>query len=224
MKDKAGTFLESARKIGDIDPERFAEDLVKEVSSRLRVDAALCGLELRPFLVGAPESALRDSALLLASYAQLGLVPANGIGFAYDAIKQIASLDHLQLPLERHPWDAQPDDPETLEDTAPEHLSPVACDAHLVLLASLCRLALLPNGGLHGGGPHPVSAGRLAAAGGVTPAAVRLLVSRGRLRRWRRGVVDQRLYVHPEDARVWLEARGPKKLVKNSFYGRMGLP
>lgn len=211
------TIHNSGRSLLDIRPLSFAEELVEEMAGRLAADAELCAFELRPFIevtlmeVGKTESKLRNSAHLLASYARSGIAPTQGIGLVHDAIKDLASLDHLQLPLERHPWDGQPDDPETLADTAPDHLSPTARDAHLVLLAALCRLSLRPNGGLHGGGPHPVPAARLAAAGGVTAAAVRLLVSRGKLRRWRRGVTDQRLYIHPEDAKEWLDRRSLRR-------------
>jgi hypothetical protein len=169
-------------RLRDLDPEALAEQAHRHVVERLEILSFGVGYFSEPSTV--PRSLVREAVAALATYARGGATPADARG----ALLHLAAVGLIPASL----------DPEEPASDASEAVLGV----HLVVLAVLAREALR-------GGQAP-TATQLAALGSVSSAAIRQHLGSGELRRWRAGPArgDRRAYVHPEDARRWLAARG----------------
>ena len=169
-------------KLQDIDPKTLADDVHNMIVDRASRLAFEVGYELRE-AIGVSNARL--TVHQLAHYARTGEPPEYRRELVHEYLVSLVGVDLIP--------DLDPDD-------EPEASNEVEQAVHLVVLAVLARERLADE--------EPVPSAWLAALGGVTPSNIRYLLGRGELRRWRRGVEDdRRAYVHPDDAKRWIEGR-----------------
>ena len=173
-------------RLRDLDPAVLAEQAHEHCLGRLTGLAFALGYDLHEGGAGVSEA--RHAVHQLAHYARTGVPPEGRAELVHEYLISLIPLDLL-------PPSGDPEEP---DPTAPEAVQGV----HLVVLAVLAREALRQD--------QPVTSAQLAALGSLTSSAVRAHLVSGELRRWRAGPArgDRRAYVHPEDARRWLGARG----------------
>lgn len=173
-------------RLRDIDPAKLGQQAHEHVVERLHgLLTAIDPMAIPPPLDGRSE--VRRAVTLLAHYARTGEPPEGRRELVHEYLVSLVPAGLLP--------DTDPPDEPTTED-------PTAAIVHRVVLAVLARERLADG--------EPVPASHLAALADVSPARVRQLLSTGELRAWRRGIAttDRRAYVHPEDARRWIDGRG----------------